>query len=143
MLLIRLRVKTSYKVLKITEEEAKAWNPDVLDVREMAALIYQLYGSSPRTETPVQIRRTINEFNWGFDILDRNIEEESYGNFHKLLSDHYGPLKDLTPELNASITKQIYIKLPNHSEINKIYTDKTKKETEHEPDTVEMALDRY
>ena len=143
MLLIRLRVKTSYKVLKITEEEAKAWNPDVLDVREMAALIYQLYGSSPRTETPVQIQRAINEFNWGFDILDRNIEEESYGNFHKLLSDHYGPLKDLTPELNASITKQIYRKLPNHSEINKIYTDKTKKETEHEPDTVEMALDRY
>ena len=141
--LIKLRVRTSYTLLRITEEEANNWNPTLLTTREMADIIYTLYSSAPRTETAVQIMRAINDFNFGFDLADRNIEEESYSNFLKLIKDHYGPIDTLSDELNHQIAKMIYRKLPAASEINKLYTDKTKLEIKGNTDTIVKALNRY
>ena len=47
--------------------------------------------------------RAINDFNFGFDLADRHIEEESYSNFLKLIKDHYGPIDTLSDELESKI----------------------------------------
>ena len=144
MLFIKLRVKTSYKLLKMTEEEARDWNPELLTVREIAYIIYQIYGSNPKTVTPVQIEAAINAFNWGFDLDNKDIEEESYKNLHKLITDHYGTITCLDATVEEDICKQIYKKLPNQTEMNRSYKLKKEKECpKGTPDTVLRALDRY
>ena len=141
---IRLRVKTSYRELKITEEEAARWNPKDLNTRDMADMVYKLFNNTPRTETTVQIFRAINEFNFGFDIKNKYVEEESHQNFRKMITDHYGPIENLDPDLSETIAKLLYKKLPAHSEMNKLYTDKVKLLTQAgHKDTIDGALDRY
>ena len=89
---IKMRVKTSYTQLNISEAEAHNWNPQSLNHKEMAALVYKLFGNCANTETQVQIFNAINIFNFGWRIEDREVEEESYANLCKLVTDHYGPL---------------------------------------------------
>ena len=45
--LIKLRVRTSYTLLRITEEEANNWNPTLLTTREMADIIYTYTAALP------------------------------------------------------------------------------------------------
>ena len=78
--LIKLRVAKSYKQMKISEADAKAWDPELVSAKEMAALVYQLYASQQRTESTVQIENAINLFNFGFDLADKQIEEISHQN---------------------------------------------------------------
>ena len=56
--------------------------------REMAALVYKLFGNCAKTETQVQISNAINTFNFGWRIEDRKVEEESYANLCKLVNYH-------------------------------------------------------
>ena len=72
------------------------------------------------------------------------MEEESYANLCKLVTDHYGPLASITTEVHQTISKLIYKKLPGHTEMHKLYTDKTKIDIDKNgPDTITKALDRY
>ena len=79
------------------------------------------------------------------------MEEESYANLCKLVTDHYGPLSTVTTEVHQTISKLIYKKLPGHTEMHKLYTDKTKTDIdENGPDTIirlegtqRATLDRY
>ena len=57
---IRMRVKTSYTQLNITEAEAHQWNPQSLNHKEIAVLVYKLFGNCAKTETQVQIFNAIN-----------------------------------------------------------------------------------
>ena len=50
---IKMRVKTSYTQLNISEVEAQTWNPQSLNHKEMAALVYKLFGNCAKTETQV------------------------------------------------------------------------------------------
>ena len=139
-----MRVKTSYTQLNISEAEAHTWNPQSLNHKEMAALVYKLFGNCAKTETQVQIFNAINTFNFGWRIEDREVEEESYANLCKLVTDHYGPLASITTEVHQTISKLIYKKLPGHTEMHKLYTDKTKNDIDDNgPDTITRALDRY
>ena len=52
---IKMSVKTSYTQLNINEAEAQNWNPQSLNHKEMAALVYKLFGNCAKTETQVQI----------------------------------------------------------------------------------------
>ena len=141
---IRMRVQTSYTQLNITEEAALEWDPHTLDYKQMAALVYKLFGNTTRTETQVQIFNAINTFNFGWKIDDKEIEEESYANLCKLLTDHYGPIKTIDLQVQESVAKLIYKKLPGHTEMHKLYTDKTKSDTTlNGPDTITRALNRY
>ena len=92
----------------------------------MAALVYKLFGNMSRTETQVQIFKSINTFNFGWRIDDKELEGESYANLCKLLTDHYGNMSTISPEIQETIAKLIYKKLPGHTEMHKLYTDKTK-----------------
>ena len=131
---IKMRVKTSYTQLSISEAEAHNWNSQSLNHKEMAALVYKLFGNCAKTETQVQIFNAINTFNFGWRIEDREVEEESYANLCKLV----------TTEVHQTISKSIYEKLPRHIEMHKLYTDKTKIDIdENGPDTITRALDRY
>ena len=56
---IRMRVKTSFKELQMTEEAAYRWDPQALDHLQMAALVYKLFGNVTTTATPVQINNAI------------------------------------------------------------------------------------
>ena len=139
-----MRVKTSYTQLNISEAEAHNWNPLLLNYKEIAALVCKLFGNCAKTETQVQIFNAINTFNFGWRIEDREVEEESYANLCKLVTDHYGPLASITTEVHQTISKLIYKKLPGHTEMHKLYTDKTKIDIdENGPDTITRALDRY
>ena len=139
-----MRVKTSYTQLNISEAEAHNWNPHLLNYKEIAALVYKLFGNCAKTETQVQIFNAINTFNFGWRIEDREVEEESYANLCKLVTDHYGPLASITTEVHQTISKLIYKKLPGHTEMHKLYTDETKIDIdENGPDTITRALDRY
>ena len=109
---MRLRIKTSFKLLKITEEEASDWDPTNLNTKQMADLIYILYGNAKRTETQVQVFRAINEFNFGFDINDRSVEEDSHTNLVRLIKDHYGAVANIEQEIVSKIVAMIYRKLP-------------------------------
>lgn len=141
---IRMRVKTSYTQLNISEAEAHSWDPQTLNHREMASLIYKLFGNTAKTETQVQIFNAINRYNFGWRIDNREVEEESYANLCKLVTDHYGALTTITSEVHETIAKLIYKKLPAHTEMHKLYTDKTKTDVhENGPDTITRALDRY
>jgi hypothetical protein len=141
---IRMRIKTSYKLLKISEEAAKDWCPKNLTVREIAFIIYQIYGASPKTATPVQIEAAINAFNWGFDLDNKYVEEESYKNLVKLITDHYGAIELIDTTIQEDICKQVYKKLPNQTEMNRAYKLKKDKECpKGTPDTIIKALDRY
>ena len=62
--------------------------------------------------TPVQINNAINNFNFAWRIDDKEVEEESYANLVKLISDHYGPLAAITSEVHETVAKLIYKKLP-------------------------------
>ena len=77
---IKMRVKTSYTQLNISEAEAYDWNPQILNHKEMATLVYKLFGNTAKTETQVQIFNAINRFNFGWKIDNRDVEEESYAN---------------------------------------------------------------
>ena len=141
---MRLRIKTSFKLLKITEEEASDWDPTNLNTKQMADLIYILYGNAKRTETQVQVFRAINEFNFGFDINDRSVEEDSHTNLVRLIKDHYGAVANIEQEIVSKIVAMIYRKLPAHSELEKVYKDKTATHTaSYGKDTIIKALDRY
>ena len=52
--------------------------------------MYKLFGNTAKTETQVQIFNAINRFNFGWKIDNREVEEESYANLCKLVTDHYG-----------------------------------------------------
>ena len=67
---IKMRVKTSYTQLNISEAEAHNWNPHLLNYKEIAALVYKLFGNCAKTETQVQIFNAINTFNFGWRIED-------------------------------------------------------------------------
>ena len=72
------------------------------------------------------------------------MEEESYANLCKLVTDHYGPLSTVTTEVHQTNSKLIYKKLPGHTEMHKLYADKSKIDIdENGPDTLTRALDRY
>ena len=88
--LIKLRVAKSYMQMKISKSEAKSWDPEQVSAKDMATLIYQLYADQQRTETTVQIEIAINQFNFGFDLADKQVEEISHQNIVKLITDHYG-----------------------------------------------------
>ena len=78
------------------------------------------------------------------EIDNRDVEEESYANLCKLVTDHYGALSTITTEVHQTIAKLIYKKLPAHTEMHKLYTDKTKIDVEeYGSDTITRALDRY
>lgn len=62
---IRMRVKTSWMQLNCTELEAHEWNPAKLNHKDMAILVYKLFGNTAKTETQVQIFNAIKEFNFG------------------------------------------------------------------------------
>ena len=142
--LMRLRIKTSYNLLKITEEEASEWDPTLLSTRQMSDLVYTLYGNAKRTETQVQVFRAINEFNFGFDINDRAVEEDSHTNLMRLIKDHYGAVANIEQDVVNKIVAMIYRKLPAHSELEKLYKDKTASHiTLHGKDTIVKALDRF
>ena len=87
---MKIRVKTSYTQLNISEAKAHNWNPQILNHKEMASLVYKLFGNTAKTETQVQIFNAINRFNFGWKIDIREVEEESYANLCKLVTDHYG-----------------------------------------------------
>ena len=87
---MKIRVKTSYTQLNISEAKAHNWNPQILNHKEMASLVYKLFGNTSKTETQVQIFNAINRFNFGWKIDNRDVEEESYANLCKLVTDHYG-----------------------------------------------------
>jgi hypothetical protein len=65
---IRMIVKTSWMQLNITESEAHEWNPVLLNHRDMAILVYKLFGNTAKTKTQVQIFNAIKEFNFGWHI---------------------------------------------------------------------------
>jgi hypothetical protein len=141
---IRMRVKTSFKQLQMTEEAAYRWDPQTLDHQQMAALVYKLFGNITTTDTPVQINNAIGNFNFGWKLSDREVEEESYANLCKLITDHYGPIDTIAAETQQTIAMMIYKKLPAHSEMSKLYSDKAKLDKEDNgPDTITRALDRY
>ena len=141
---IRMRVKTSFKELQMTEEAAYKWDPQLLDHLQMAALVYKLFGNVTTTATPVQINNAIGNFNFGWKLSDREVEEESYANICKLITDHYGPIETIAAETQQAIALMIYRKLPAHSEISKLYSDKVKLDKEdYGFDTITRALDRY
>ena len=123
---IKLRVLTSANTLKITNEEAQNWDSEKLTTKEMASLIYLLFGKTLMSETAVQILNTVNEFNFGFDLMNKQVEEKSHQNIVKLLTDHYGPLHKISPETRNQIAKLLYRKVPAHSELNKMFLDATK-----------------
>ena len=102
---IKMRVKTSCTQLNRSEAEAHNWNPQSLNHKEMAALVYKLFGNSVKTETQVQIFNAINAFNFEWRIEDREVEVESYANLCKLVTDHYGPLASVTAEVHQTISK--------------------------------------
>ena len=81
----------SYTQLNISEAEAHNWNQQSLNHKEITALVYKLFGNCAKTETQVQIFNAINTFNFGWRIEDREVEEESYANLCKFVTDHYGP----------------------------------------------------
>ena len=138
------RIRLQYTQLNISEAEAHNWNPHLLNYREIAALVYKLFGNCAKTETQVQIFNAINTFNFGWRIEDREVEEESYANLCKLVTDHYGPLLTVTAEVHQTILKLIYKKLPGHTKMHKLYTDKTKIDIDDNgPDTITRARDRY
>ena len=142
---IRLRVATSYGQLKISKQEAREWDPEKLNCKQMADLVYQLYGSQQRTETTVQIENAINSFNFGFDLTNKQTEETSHTNLVKLISDHYGPLELIPADTQDHIAKLIYRKVPNYSELNKMFKDQTKIDikTTNGLDTIRGCLGRY
>ena len=142
---IRLRVAKSYNQMKITKQEARQWNPDTLNCKQMAELIYQLYGSQQRTETTVQIENAINTFNFGFDLNVKQTEETSHQNLVKLITDHYGPLDLIPADTQDKIAKLIYRKVPNYSELNRMFKDQTIEEIKENngKDTIEGCLNRY
>jgi hypothetical protein len=141
---IRMRVKTSFIQLQISEEAAYKWDPNLLDHAQMAALVYKLFGKITTTETPVQINNAIGNFNFGWKLSDREIEEESYANLCKLITDHYGPIETVAADTQLTIAQMIYKKLPAHSEMSKLYSDKTKSDiAQNGPDDIIRALDRY
>ena len=109
-----MRVKMSYTQLNITEAEAHQWNPQSLNHKEIAVLVYNLFGNCAKTETQAQIFNAINKFNFRWRIEDREVEEESYANLCKIVTDHYGPLASITTEVHQTISKLIYKKLPGH-----------------------------
>ena len=141
---IRMRVKTSFVQLQISEEAAYRWDPYALDHTQMAALVYKLFGKMTTTDTPVQIHNAIGNFNFGWKLNDREIEEESYANLCKLITDHYGPIETIASDTQVLIAQMIYKKLPAHSEMSKLYSDKTKLDIQDNgPDNITRALDRY
>ena len=75
MELIKLRVAKSYGQMKISKADAKAWDPELVSAKVMAALVYQLYANQQRTETTVQIENAINLFNFGFDLADKQLKK--------------------------------------------------------------------
>jgi hypothetical protein len=139
-----MRVKTSLIQLQISEEAAYKWDPHALDHPQMAALVYKLFGKMTTTDTPVQINNAIGNFNFGWKLNDREIEEESYANLCKLITDHYGPIETVAADTQLRIAQMIYKKLPAHSEMSKLYSDKTKLDTaDNGSDNITRALDRY
>jgi hypothetical protein len=70
---IRMRVKTSWMQLNVTESEAHEWNPALLAHKDMAILVYKLFGNTAKTETQVQIFNAIKEFNFGWRIDDKDV----------------------------------------------------------------------
>ena len=143
--LIRLRVATSYAQMKITKQDARAWDPSLLNAKEMGNLVYQLYGSQQRTETSVQIENAINQFNFGFDLDNKQTEETSHQNVCKLITDHYGPLDLIPSDIQDQIAKLLYRKVPNNSELNRTFKDQTKLDIilTNGKDTIENCLNRY
>ena len=102
-------------------------------------MIYQLYGSQQRTETTVQIENAINTFNFGFDLNVKQTEETSHQNLVKLITDHYGPLDLIPADTQDKIAKSIYRKVPNYSELNRMFKDQTIEEIKENngKDTIE------
>ena len=111
----------------------------------MAELIYQLYGSQQRTETTVQIENAINSFNFGFDLNVKQTEETSHQNLVKIITDDYGPLDLIPVDTQDKIAKLIYRKVPNCSELNRMFKDQTIEEIKENngKDTTEGCLNRY
>ena len=143
--LIKLRVAKSYTQMKISKSDARTWDPELINAKDMAALVYQLYANQQRTETTVQIENAINTFNFGFDLADKRIEETSHQNLVKLITDHYGPIDMISVETQDQIAKLLYRKVPNYSELNKMFKDQTKEEiaTTNGKDTILGCLNRY
>ena len=143
---IRMRVRTSYTLLKMSKEEAASWDPENWTVKAMAELIYILYGvrKEKPTETESQILSAIGRFNFGFDFKDRTVEETSCSNLERMIVDHYGALATIPEDIQQKIAKIIYKKLPKHTEIDKLYTDKIKEEItdKKKKDTVDGAIKR-
>ena len=143
--LIKLRVAKSYMQMKISKSEAKSWDPEQVSAKDMATLIYQLYADQQRTETTVQIKNAINQFNFGFDLADKQVEEISHQNIVKLIADHYGSIDMISVETQDHIAKLIYRKVPNNSELNRMFKDQTKEEIAltNNKDSILGCLNRY
>ena len=106
--------------LNCTELEAQEWDPAKLSHKDMAILVYKLFGNTAKSETQVQIFNAIKEFNFGWRIDDKDVEEESYANMCKLVTDHYGDLPTMSADVQEEIAKLIYRKLPAHTEMQKL-----------------------
>ena len=49
-------------------------------------------------------------------------------NILKLITDHYGPIDMISVETQDHIARLIYRKVPNYSELNRMFKDQTKEE---------------
>ena len=106
----------------MTEEAAYRWDPQALDHLQMAALVYKLFGNVTTTATPVQINNAIGNFNFRWKLTDREVEEESYANICKLITDHYGPIETITAETQQEkkiddVELKLYISIQSNNNL--------------------------
>jgi hypothetical protein len=69
--------------LGLTREAAEAWTPEGQTLLAVAEMICDLFGRPTRTETTVEITEFIYDFNFGFKLEDRSVEETSPSNWHR------------------------------------------------------------
>ena len=93
----------------------------------------------------MQIENAINSFNFGFDLNVKQTEETSHQNLVKIITDDYGPLDLIPVDTQDKIAKLIYRKVPNYSELNRMFKDQTIEEIKENngKDTTEGCLNRY
>ena len=89
---IRMRVRTSYTLLKMSKEEAASWDPENWTVKAMAELIYILYGvrKEKPTETESQILSAIGRFNFGFGKSVHSRGHTDFGNLQRVSRNQRG-----------------------------------------------------
>jgi hypothetical protein len=146
LVLIRFRLCKFTESLGYTDDDCDTWpvvDGQTLTLRKIAMDLRNIYADSKRSESTFDLDAKVKAYRFRMSWSDQNIEDQSFSEFHELITNFYTDLTDMTPTHEHELCKAFYKKLPEGNKFTENFNNATKTETANKKkDTIKAMYKR-